>query len=134
MSYKKPNLKTKYYHDFVSKIKDQSGKFFAITGTTTGTGYCAALAVGQKGGTVLLLNRESERSKKSFSMLKSKNPNANYINIECDLLSFQSVNETAEKIGEARIVNHSSTARKIMKRLEGKYLEKKSGSLGGMDL
>jgi NAD(P)-dependent dehydrogenase (short-subunit alcohol dehydrogenase family) len=41
------------------------------------------------------------------------------------------LNETAEKIGEARIVNHSSTARKIMKRLEGKYLEKKSGSLGG---
>ena len=189
MSYKKPNLKTKYYHDFVSNIKDQSGKFFAITGTTTGTGYYAALAIGKKGGTVLLLNRESERSKKSFFSLKSKNPDASYINIECDLLSFQSVNEasekikticknrldvlcnnagimaikdiasndgydvqmqtnhlshflltknlysllneTAEKIGEARIVNHSSTARKIMKRLEGKYLEKKSGSLGG---
>ena len=62
MSYKKPNLKTKYYHDFVSNIKDQSGKFFAITGTTTGTGYYAALAIGKKGGTVLLLNRESERS------------------------------------------------------------------------
>ncbi len=50
MSYKKPNLKTKYYHDFVSNIKDQSGKFFAITGTTTGTGYYAALAIGKKGG------------------------------------------------------------------------------------
>ena len=64
MSYKKPNLKTKYYHDFVSNIKDQSGKFFAITGTTTGTGYYAALAIGKKGGTVLLLNRESEKSEK----------------------------------------------------------------------
>ena len=189
MSYKKPNLKTKYYHDFVSNIKDQSGKFFAITGTTTGTGYYAALAIGKKGGTVLLLNRESERSEKSFSILKSKNPDASYINIECDLLSFQSVNEASEKIkticknrldvlcnnagimaikdiasndgydvqmqtnhlshflltklcfdllekaakarGEARIVNHSSIARKQVKSLEGAYLQKNGGNLGG---
>ena len=82
MSYKKPNLKTKYYYDFVSNIKDQSGKFFAITGTTTGTGYYAALAIGKKGGTVLLLNRESERSIKAFSNLRSKNPHTNYINID----------------------------------------------------
>merc|ERR1712008_58301 len=37
----------------------------------------------------------------------------------------------AMKRGEARIVNHSSVARNMVKSLEAKYLEKNGGNLGG---
>ncbi|MBA58152.1 MAG: hypothetical protein CMQ40_03155 [Gammaproteobacteria bacterium] len=40
--------------------------------------------------------------------------------------------EKAESLrGEARIVNHSSMARLMVKRLESKYMEKRGGDLGG---
>jgi len=39
--------------------------------------------------------------------------------------------KAAEAHGDARIVNHSSMARKSVKRLEAKYLEKNGGNLGG---
>ena len=39
--------------------------------------------------------------------------------------------KSAEKHGDARIVNHSSMARKAVKKLEAKYLEKNGGNLGG---
>ena len=44
---------------------------------------------------------------------------------------FPLLEKAAEQHGEARIVNHSSMARLGVKKLEGKYLEKKGGSLGG---
>ena len=37
----------------------------------------------------------------------------------------------SKKRSEARIVNHSSSARKVVKKLEEKYLEKRGGNLGG---
>jgi len=40
-------------------------------------------------------------------------------------------NKAAEIHGDARVVNHSSMARKAAKRLEGQYLEKNGGNLGG---
>ena len=42
--------------------QDMSGKVVAITGTTSGTGYFCARELAKLGATVLLLNRESERS------------------------------------------------------------------------
>ena len=41
------------------------------------------------------------------------------------------LNKAAEIHGDARIVNHSSMARKGVKKLEAKYLEKNGGNLGG---
>lgn len=39
--------------------------------------------------------------------------------------------KAADSNGDARIVNHSSIARLAVKKLEGKYLEKNGGNLGG---
>ena len=44
---------------------------------------------------------------------------------------FPLLEKSAEKHGDARIVNHSSMARLGVKKLEAKYLEKNGGNLGG---
>ena len=44
---------------------------------------------------------------------------------------FPLLEKAAEHHGESRIVNHSSMARKGVRRLEAKYLEKNGGNLGG---
>ena len=44
---------------------------------------------------------------------------------------FPLLEKGAETHGDARIVNHSSMARKSVKRLKAKYLEKNGGNLGG---
>lgn len=46
-----------YYGKYVEGMASQHGKVFAITGTTSGTGFEAAKAIVSKGGTVLCLNR-----------------------------------------------------------------------------
>ena len=65
-SYKKPKLKNKYYDDFIKTLPDLSGKVVAITGTTSGTGYVSAKTLAKKGAQVILLNRFSEKERKSF--------------------------------------------------------------------
>ena len=190
MSYKKPKLDSKHYEDLFNALPSLEGKTIGITGTTSGTGFVAASACGKLGANVILLNRSSERSKKAYWELIQETPNANFIQIECDLQSFDSVRKAAEEITEvcsdgldvicnnagvmaledlptedgfdvqiqtnhlshfllvklvfpllkkaaslreeARIVNHSSIARKQPKKvLESKYLEKNGGNLGG---
>ena len=47
----------KYYDAFVKGMAPQRGKAFAVTGTTSGTGFQAAKALASRGATVLCLNR-----------------------------------------------------------------------------
>jgi len=167
-----------------------SGKVVAITGCTTGTGYIAAKACAQKGATVLMLNRQSERAEKAWKSIKEEVPSAEVVMVECDLQAFKSVRKAAAEIrerypegidvlcnnagimmmesgkgedgfdremtvnhlshflltkelfpllakkaaatGEARVVNHSSEARKAPPtKLKAEYLEKKTTDLGG---
>ena len=46
--------------------KDMTNKVVAITGTTSGTGFVCAIELAKKGATVILLNRQSERSKNAL--------------------------------------------------------------------
>ena len=189
MAYNKPILKSIYYPAFLESMPDLTGKTFVVTGTTSGTGKIAAQALAQKGGRVIMLNRPSERAKNAQENISNAYPNAEVVTVDCDLQSFASVQQAADKLqelcsdgiyalinnagimampdaatedgfdtqmqtnhlshflltrelypllekaaekhGDARIVNHSSMARKAVKTLEAKYLEKNGGNLGG---
>jgi NAD(P)-dependent dehydrogenase (short-subunit alcohol dehydrogenase family) len=77
---------------------DMTNKVVAITGTTSGTGYVCAREVAKKGAAVILLNRESERSKQSYNQLLQEVPEGKFDPIHCDLQSFASVKDAVEEI------------------------------------
>tara|TARA_Y100001934_G_scaffold265552_1_gene343825 strand:+ start:1272 stop:2285 length:1014 start_codon:yes stop_codon:yes gene_type:complete len=190
MTYKKPQLPSLHFDSFDERIPDLTGKTFAITGTTSGTGRVAAEAIAKKGGRVLMLNRPSPRATAVQKAMDDRYKDDRVRTVECDLQSFASVRLAAQMIredcaegglygllnnagimampdeatadgfdtqmqtnhlshflltqalfdrleraadrhGDARIVNHSSMARKTVKRLEAKYLEANGGQLGG---
>jgi NAD(P)-dependent dehydrogenase (short-subunit alcohol dehydrogenase family) len=78
--------------------QDMTGKVVAITGTTSGTGFVCAREVAKKGATVILLNRESERSAKSLKELEEAVPNGNFDAVACDLQSFASVRSAMDTV------------------------------------
>jgi NAD(P)-dependent dehydrogenase (short-subunit alcohol dehydrogenase family) len=78
--------------------QDMTNKTVVITGTTSGTGYVCAREVARKGATVVLLNRESERSKTALKKLRESVPNAKFDSIACDLQRFDSVRAAMETI------------------------------------
>jgi NAD(P)-dependent dehydrogenase (short-subunit alcohol dehydrogenase family) len=96
--YKKPDLKSLHYEKEVKSIPSLNGKTIAITGTTSGTGFIAAKTVAKKGARVILLNRKSDRSKKSYDLLKFSCPDAEFVDVESDLQSFESVKKAVQII------------------------------------
>lgn len=76
------------------------GKMFAITGTTSGTGYECAKAILSHGGNVLALNRPSERATKALLSLNlvGKEHSTTAQHVECDLSSFQSVAAACKEV------------------------------------
>lgn len=78
--------------------QDMTGKVVAITGTTTGTGFFCAREVAKKGATVLLLNRESDRSASALKQLRESVPEGKFEPVTCDLQSFESVRSAMENI------------------------------------
>ncbi len=78
-----------------------AGKTVAITGTTSGTGRAAAATVAELGAKVVLLNRKSERSERALQELKAAYPSAEFVGVECDLMSFASVKKAAQAVKKA---------------------------------
>lgn len=78
--------------------QNMSDKVVVITGTTSGTGYVCASEVAKKGAKVVLLNRESDRSKNALQQLQSEVPNGQIDAITCDLQSFESVQNAVKSI------------------------------------
>jgi NAD(P)-dependent dehydrogenase (short-subunit alcohol dehydrogenase family) len=78
--------------------QNMRGKIAAITGTTSGTGYICAREIAKLGGTVLLLNRESDRSTSSLSKLKEDVPSGIFETVSCDLQDFDSVRKAIAQI------------------------------------
>lgn len=89
---------TRLYNNFKKTLPKLDGKVFAITGTTSGTGFVAARTIGELGGEVLLLNRKSSRSTASLEKLEQAVPNGTFVPIECDLQDFASVQKAAQEI------------------------------------
>lgn len=96
--------KSRHFHAFKASLPDASGKVFAITGTTSGTGFVAARTVAECGGEVLLLNRASPRVPEMLEKLQAAVPDGRFFPIECDLQSFASVRRAAKAI-----VDHTAT-------------------------
>ncbi len=78
--------------------QDMANRVVAITGTTSGTGFVCAREIAKLGGTVLLLNRESERSVASFKRLKKEVPGGKLFTVSCDLQDFESVRNAIAEI------------------------------------
>ncbi len=78
--------------------RNLTGRVAAITGTTSGTGYVCARELARLGARVLLLNRESSRSRASLERLRADVPSATFEPIVCDLQDFASVREAARLI------------------------------------
>lgn len=83
---------------FDSTLPSVDGKVFAITGTTSGTGFVAAQTAAKHGGEVLLLNRPSERAVASLERLKAAIPDGKFVPIDCDLQDFDSVRKAVKEI------------------------------------
>ena len=93
------NIETKHLSDVITNHgQDLSGRVVAITGTTSGTGYICAREVARLGATVLLLNRDSERSVSALARLQEDVPDATFRAVTCDLQDFDSVRRAAAQI------------------------------------
>ncbi|MEM7298578.1 MAG: SDR family NAD(P)-dependent oxidoreductase [Bacteroidota bacterium] len=78
--------------------KDMTNKVAVITGTTSGTGFVCARELAKKGATVILLNRESDRSVLALKQLQEAVPDGTFDAIACDLSNFSSVRSATESI------------------------------------
>lgn len=92
------DLPDKYFPEFANSVPSLKGKVIAVTGTTSGTGFYAAKLFAQKGATVLLLNRKSNRAAIAEQNIKNEVKDADIRTIECDLMNFDSVRKAASTI------------------------------------
>jgi len=84
------------YEQVLAALPDLSGKCFAITGCTTGTGYWAAVAAARRNAAcLLLLNRASARAAEAEKRLQAENPKVSVRTVDCDLQSLDSVRRAA---------------------------------------
>ena len=72
IGYNKPAKKMAWWwYEFgLSLPSDLREKTYVITGTTTGTGRCAAMALAERSARVICLNRPSERAVESLEAIK----------------------------------------------------------------
>ena len=93
----------KIFSRCIDALPSLSGRCFAITGTTSGTGYFTCEAAIKKGAAaLLLLNRDSGRSDSSAAKLQeitrsTGNPTV-LTQVSCDLQSFASVVKAAAEV------------------------------------
>eukprot|EP00929_Paragymnodinium_shiwhaense_P002689 TRINITY_DN102993_c0_g1_i1.p1 TRINITY_DN102993_c0_g1~~TRINITY_DN102993_c0_g1_i1.p1 ORF type:complete len:383 (+),score=79.23 TRINITY_DN102993_c0_g1_i1:91-1149(+) len=93
----------KFFGDFSASVPQQSGKTFAITGCTTGTGFVAAKLCAEKGAKrIIMLNRASERATEATEKIKKAAQEAGsgceVVHVDCDLMSFASVRKAAAEV------------------------------------
>jgi NAD(P)-dependent dehydrogenase (short-subunit alcohol dehydrogenase family) len=100
VTYKKPSVPSVHFDSFCTAIPDLSGKTFAVTGTTSGTGRVAAAAIAEKGGRVIMLNRSSSRSDAVQKRMDDAFPDGRVTTIECDLQRFSSVRAACATLQE----------------------------------
>jgi NAD(P)-dependent dehydrogenase (short-subunit alcohol dehydrogenase family) len=90
----------RYYNDLVESLSLQHGKCVAITGSTSGLGYWAAVATAKKSPSCLImLNRASSRAALAEEEVKKHAaPGVVVRTITCDLENISSVREAAADV------------------------------------
>eukprot|EP00055_Hartaetosiga_balthica_P009500 m.37979 g.37979 ORF g.37979 m.37979 type:complete len:333 (+) comp6771_c0_seq2:80-1078(+) len=88
----------KWFNAFRAELPSMEGKTVVITGTTSGTGFIGAKAMGELGARVLLLNRPSERATSSLEKLKESAGEDHFVQVDCDLQSFTSVRSAIDQV------------------------------------
>ena len=85
-------IETLHLDDVIANhTRDMTGRVAAVTGTTSGTGHVCARELARRGATVLLLNRQSQRSIDSLARLQGEVPDGTFHAITCDLQDLDSV-------------------------------------------
>lgn len=93
------SIEDKIYNTVLETLDDLSGKCFAITGCTTGTGFWTAIAAVRKGAScILLLNRKSSRAEEAEKLIKAEEGNTKVVTVDCDLQSLASVRNAASQV------------------------------------
>jgi NAD(P)-dependent dehydrogenase (short-subunit alcohol dehydrogenase family) len=81
-----------------SDVPDQGGRTAVVTGSNSGIGFEAALALAQHGATVVLACRDLERAEGAAARIRAAAPAAIVSTLELDLASLASVRRAAERL------------------------------------
>jgi len=77
-------------------IPNLNGKVFIVTGANSGIGYESSLALAEKGATVVMACRNSEKAQRAMEKIKAAVPDAKVETMELDLASLKSIREFAD--------------------------------------
>jgi NAD(P)-dependent dehydrogenase (short-subunit alcohol dehydrogenase family) len=80
-----------------SNLPDLSGKVAIVTGASAGIGKEVALALAEKGATVVLVGRNREKTTAVMEYIKDKSKNGNISLILCDFLDLATVKAAANE-------------------------------------
>ena len=102
-SYVPPEKESKIYPRFEADQAAQTGKVFAITGCTTGTGLAAAKLFAKKGAArCFLLNRPSQRAEAALAAVQAVAAEECVVtHVDCDLTDFSAVRKAAGIVATA---------------------------------
>lgn len=76
-------------------IPGLNGKVFIITGANSGIGYESSLELAEKGATVVMACRNSEKAQRAMERIKTAVPAAKVETLELDLASLKSIQDFA---------------------------------------
>jgi len=82
----------------VADVPDQHGRTVVITGANSGIGFEAAKALAERGATVVLACRDTDRAGQAADRIRADAPNADIEITELDLASLASVRAAAERL------------------------------------
>ena len=105
VGYSKPPKKSPWwwYQFGLSLPSDLRAKTYVITGTTSGTGRAAAMALAERSARIICLNRPTERAVEALEAIKTHGAEfcAKVEHVDCDLASFDSVKRAIAKVKKA---------------------------------
>lgn len=100
------DVPSRHFPAFLDRLPGLKGKVVVVTGTTTGTGFVAALTCARKGAIVVCLNRPSARADAAVARIRDaassssdgEGGDVKVRSIDCDLRSFESVRSAAAAV------------------------------------